>query len=221
MAAPVTLVDQFGVPIAGVGASSLTIQGAGAAGVAAVGSPVGIGGVYNVTQPTLTTGWRGDVQLGVRGSMRTELYGAGLTTGVVAYGPSGDAVVPGTIPGLGVNAVGFVFNGTNFDRARGDVNGQWVTNPSNYETVAASATAQTLGATGATGDYIHGILVIPATTTPGLVTLLDNATSIPVFVGGTVDVKPFFIQLGMKSISGAWKITTGASVSCIGIGRFT
>jgi hypothetical protein len=93
-----------------------------------------------------------------------------------------------------------------------------------YETVAASQTAQVLGATGATGDYISGILVIPATTTPGVVTLLDNATSIPVFVGGASSVSnlvPFFISLGMISVSGAWKITTGANVSCIGIGNFT
>ena len=93
-----------------------------------------------------------------------------------------------------------------------------------YETVAASATAQVLGATGATGDYIAGILVIPATTSPGVVTLLDNATSIPVFVGGATSVSnlvPFFIPLGIKSVSGAWKITTGASVSCIGVGDFT
>lgn len=91
-----------------------------------------------------------------------------------------------------------------------------------YEPVAASQTAQVLGATGATGDYIEGILVIPATTDPGLVTLLDNAISIPVFVGGTLtDVKPFYIPLGMKSVSGAWKVTTGVSVSCIGIGNFT
>lgn len=93
-----------------------------------------------------------------------------------------------------------------------------------YETVAASQTAQALGATGATGDYISGILVIPATSTPGLVTLLDNSTSIPVFVGGASSVSnlvPFFIPLGMVSVSGAWKITTGANVSCIGIGNFT
>lgn len=93
-----------------------------------------------------------------------------------------------------------------------------------YETVAASQTAQVLGATGATGDYISGILVIPATTTPGVVTLLDSGTSIPVFVGGASSVSnlvPFFIPLGMISVSGAWKITTGANVSCIGIGNFT
>jgi hypothetical protein len=93
-----------------------------------------------------------------------------------------------------------------------------------YETVAASQTAQTLGPTGATGDYIAGILVIPATTSPGVVTLLDNATSIPLFVGGASSVSnliPFYIPLGMKSVSGAFKITTGANVSCIGIGNFT
>lgn len=93
-----------------------------------------------------------------------------------------------------------------------------------YETVAASQTAQALGATGATGDYISGILVVPATTSPGNVLLLDNATSITVFAGGASSVSnlvPFFIPLGMISVSGAWKITTGANVSCIGIGNFT
>lgn len=95
---------------------------------------------------------------------------------------------------------------------------------SEYETVAASQTAQVLGATGATGDYISGILVVPATTSPGNVLLLDNATSITVFAGGASSVSnlvPFFIPLGMFSVSGAWKITTGANVSCIGIGNFT
>lgn len=93
-----------------------------------------------------------------------------------------------------------------------------------YETVAASQTAQTLGATGATGDYISGLLVVPATTSPGNVLLLDNATSITVFAGGASSVSnlvPFFIPLGMISVSGAWKVTTGSNVSVIGIGNFT
>lgn len=93
-----------------------------------------------------------------------------------------------------------------------------------YETVAASQTAQVLGSTGATGDYISGLLVIPATTSPGSVALLDNTTSITVFTGGASSVGslvPFFIPLGIKSVSGAWKVTTGASVSVIGVGNFT
>ena len=92
-----------------------------------------------------------------------------------------------------------------------------------YETVAASQTAQVLGPTGAKGDYILGILVVPETTSPGNVLLLDNATSITVFAGGAgsvLSLHPFFIPLGMESVSGAWKITTGANVHVIGIGRF-
>lgn len=97
-------------------------------------------------------------------------------------------------------------------------------NAGEYETIAASQTAQVLGATGAAGDYISGVLVIPATTSPGVVTLLDGATPIPLFVGGSSSVSnlvPFFIPLGMISVSGAWKLTTGANVSAIGMGNFT
>jgi hypothetical protein len=94
-----------------------------------------------------------------------------------------------------------------------------------YETVAASQTSQALGATGATGDFISHLIVVPATPTPGIVTLLDNAISIPVFLGGATyplaNVVPFVIPLGMVSVSGAWRITTGASVSVIAVGDFT
>ncbi len=97
-------------------------------------------------------------------------------------------------------------------------------NSEQYETVAASQTAQVLGTTGAIGDYLGGLLVIPATTSPGLVAILDNATSISVFVGGASSVtglSPFFIPIGAVSVSGAWKVTTGANVSVIAIGAFT
>lgn len=93
-----------------------------------------------------------------------------------------------------------------------------------YETVAASQTAQAIGGTGAAGDYIDKILVVPATTTPGVVTLLDGATSIPIFVGGALsvaDLKPFEVPLGLYSANGPWKLTTGANVSAIAYGDFT
>jgi len=93
-----------------------------------------------------------------------------------------------------------------------------------YETVAASATAQVIGATGATGDYVSHVTIIPATTSPGAVTLLDNATSITIFTGGASSVSnlvPFTVVLGANSVSGAWKLTTGANVSAIVFGDFT
>ncbi len=93
-----------------------------------------------------------------------------------------------------------------------------------YETIAASATAQVLGTTGAKGDYLAGLLVIPATTSPGAIAILDDTTSITVFTGGASSVSnlvPFFIPLSMRSVSGAWKVTTGSNVSVIGVGSFT
>jgi hypothetical protein len=94
-----------------------------------------------------------------------------------------------------------------------------------YETVAASATDQALGATGATGDYLNGLLVVPATTSPGAITIKDGSGSaITVFTGGATSVSnlvPFFIPIGARSTAGAWKVTTGANVSAIGLGSFT
>jgi hypothetical protein len=93
-----------------------------------------------------------------------------------------------------------------------------------YETVAAGQTAQVLGGTGAAGDYLKGLIIVPAVVACGVVTILDNAISIPVFVGGgttpLVDAKPFYVPIGLYSVSGAWKVTTGANVSVIAIGNF-
>lgn len=94
-----------------------------------------------------------------------------------------------------------------------------------YETVAASQTNQTLGATGAAGDYLASLLVIPATTSPGIITIKDGGnTAVTVFVGGASSIStlhPFSIPVGIKSVAGAWQVTTGANVSVIGIGDFT
>lgn len=94
-----------------------------------------------------------------------------------------------------------------------------------YETVAASATAQTLGATGATGDFLAGVLIIPATPSPGAVAIKDGSGSaITIFTGGSSSVSslvPFFVPVGAKSTAGAWQVTTGANVSAIGFGDFT
>ena len=59
---------------------------------------------------------------------------------------------------------------------------------------------------------------------PGVVALLDNTTSINILPGGAnslTELKPIVVDLEMFSVSGAWKITTGASVSVIAIGVFT
>lgn len=95
-----------------------------------------------------------------------------------------------------------------------------------YETVAASQTDQVLGATGAAGDLLAGLLIVPASDAPGAVSIKDGAGSaITVFTGGGAyplsSTIPFFIPLGILSSAGAWKVTTGSDVSVIAVGSFT
>lgn len=97
-------------------------------------------------------------------------------------------------------------------------------NANQYETVAASQTDQALGLTGGTGDYLHALVVVPATTGAGTVSIKDGSGSaITVFTGGgtLADLSTSVIELRIRSRSGAWTVTTGANVSVIAIGNFT
>lgn len=111
---------------------------------------------------------------------------------------------PSNPPGTGVTGVRFVSANLN------------------YVPVVASQTGASLGPAGAIGDYLNGVLVIPATTAAGNIAILDGSTSIAIFVTGTLSsLVPFFIPIGAVSVSGAWTITTGANVSVLVTGRFT
>lgn len=95
-----------------------------------------------------------------------------------------------------------------------------------YETVAASATTQALGATGAAGDYLAAIIIVPGTAAAGNVTIKDGSNAaITVFVGGGTTalptLAPIRLDLGMISTNGAWQVSTGTNVTVIGIGNFT
>lgn len=97
-----------------------------------------------------------------------------------------------------------------------------------YETVAASQTDQVMGGAGATGDVLYGILYVPGTTTAGVVSIKDGGgSSISIFVGGgttaLVDLRPVWVPFGpgLVSTAGPWKVTTGANVTAIGVGKFT
>jgi hypothetical protein len=95
-----------------------------------------------------------------------------------------------------------------------------------YNTVAASVTAQALtgGSGGATGDYLSHCVITPGSTSPGTVVILDNATAIYTFAGGASSVSTLIswaVPVGAVSVSGAWKITTGAGVTAFCSGKFS
>ena len=92
-----------------------------------------------------------------------------------------------------------------------------------WETVAASQTDQSLGATGATGDYLESLLCVVATAATSQVQIKDGSgsaiTVLPNAVGAGVGTYP--IPIGLVSLAGAWKVTTAAGVSVIATGNFT
>lgn len=92
-----------------------------------------------------------------------------------------------------------------------------------YETVAASQTDQAMGATGAVGDYLQRLIITVNTALTAAVSIKDGAgSSIPIMPnlpGGGIGV--YVVEVGAVSTSGAWKVTTGAGSTAVGVGSFT
>jgi hypothetical protein len=89
-----------------------------------------------------------------------------------------------------------------------------------YEHVAASQTAQVLGTTGATGDYLHRLVITVGTAATSTVSLLDNTTS-HVLVAANTAIGVYSIEINTFSKNGAWKVTTGAGAEVLAMGNFT
>lgn len=213
----------------------LSVSGGVAANAADTATPVKVGGRYDATAPTYDSGDVTNLQADARGNLMVAIRQPGADADISAGTAASDGLSSSTV-GLTTRAIGYMYNGSSVDRIRGDTtNGLDVdvtrlpaslTKPlaGHYETVAASQTDQMAGATGASGDYLAGVLIIPATLSPGAVSIEDGATNIPIFVGGTdsiLTLHPFFVPLGIYSVSGGWEITTGVNVSAIPVGSFT
>ena len=91
-----------------------------------------------------------------------------------------------------------------------------------YVTVAAS---QTTAPVGGIGCYLESVTIVPATTASGAVTVYDGSTAIVSVPAAAAlgQSAPYCLQLGIRATNAStgFKITTGASVSCIAVGRFT
>jgi hypothetical protein len=89
-----------------------------------------------------------------------------------------------------------------------------------YETVPVSSTATVLGTTGAKGDIVKSLVITVSTAATSTVALIDNATSYSIMAANT-PIGVYTIPLDAQSVSGAWKITTGAGASVLATGQFT
>lgn len=164
-----------------------------AAGATDSGNPVKVGGVYNATLPTLTDGQRGDLQLGPNSTLRVATASAAIGTDgfsnsnlarlIDPAGAIATAYIPQSAPTL--------FNGTTWDRQRG-----------NHEATALASAART--ATVSSSDLVNYngrllsvvINVSAAAATPSVVPTIE----------------------GKDPISGTYyTILTGAAITATGI----
>ncbi len=84
-----------------------------------------------------------------------------------------------------------------------------------YETVAASQTTQDLGATGAEGDLLRRVIV---TANTGICTIFDGIVAVIVLPASTPIGS---IEIGLRSVTGAWNVTTAAATAITAVGVFT
>jgi len=94
-----------------------------------------------------------------------------------------------------------------------------------YEAVAAGQSDQIMGSASAgAGDLLMGLLLVPASLSPGAVSIKDGSGSaITVFAGGAdslASLVPFYVPIYAKSAAGAWKVTTGSNISAVVGGTF-
>ena len=118
----------------------LLTAGAGtiAAGATDSGNPVKVGGVYNTTVPSYANGQRGDLQVNASGYLRVGVSGVEASssdgfTNTVLYSL-------GTIPTNSrlVMQGGYNFNGSTWDRLRGNTTGLIVIDPNGWSYAPAS-----------------------------------------------------------------------------------
>ncbi len=90
-----------------------------------------------------------------------------------------------------------------------------------YETVAAGQSAQALGATGKPGDYLARLVITVATAATGTVDIKDGSGSAIPITAANTPIGVYNVAIGLRSVTGAWSVTTGAGASVLACGDFS
>ena len=106
-------------------------------------------------------------------------------------------------------------------------NGCAVIEEQNDMDYVAASTTRTLGGTGAVGDYLRHLLIIPTNTSPDQVTIADGNGTARVVLPATAvldDFKPIYVPIfaTAKAVTTpGWIVVTGANATVLAFGRFT
>lgn len=90
-----------------------------------------------------------------------------------------------------------------------------------YEDVAAGVSAQVMGATGAAGDLLQRLICVVSTALTSNVAITDGTGSAFTILQTSTAIGTYILEVGARSTTGGWKVTTGAGVTVRAVGRFT
>ena len=92
----------------------------------------------------------------------------------------------------------------------------------NYQAIAVSQSAKVLGLNGAKGDILQRIIVTVSTSgANGTCSITDGSGSAISIIPASAILGTHIIEIGAKSTSGAWKVTTGSAATALAIGSFS
>lgn len=139
-------------------ANQTAVIGSKAGGTAATSSQL-VGAVYNTTPPTLTNGQQAAVQLNNVGSMAVTLRGSSTTAGLDITGGTGTDGYTGSGGKVTTLSIMHAYNGTTYDRLRGDTIGLRVTPSTSTGTDRSTTVGTTSAAVMATNASRRGFIV--------------------------------------------------------------
>ena len=183
--------------------------------------PVPVGGIYNATPPTYTTGDRTPLQAGSRGSLNVQIIDGNGTSFASVVNPSADGIASST--GLTVGrAQNVVFNGSSWDRMRstgavGTTGGALLTELGPYVFGRVTADGQIKNGAG----FIHSITISPnGSVTAGVLTVYNSLTEtgaiVAQFALPVTTFTPFSVTLDVACSTGIFVgfDASLANVSC-------
>lgn len=175
------------------------------------GNPIKVGAKYNATQPTYDDGDRADLQVNSRGELIVRLYTA--SNAIAAVVTNTDAVATSSIASkYQVASLGYVYNGTTFDRMRGDTVGTYtVAKPTTsggqsiFRSIDIDETEEDIKTS---AGQLYWIAAFNRTAAP-LYLKFYNATAANVTVGTTTPVLTFVVPGNADSDGAGFTINFG------------
>lgn len=143
-----------------------------ASGATDSGNPVKVGGVYNSTQPTLSTGQRGDLQLDSKGSLRMVVSDPDNGGSFADVFGTGSDSVSGSPSGLTTGSRNYSWNGATWDMTRANVNLTLLAS------AARTTTLQSADQTNYNGSCVHVVLNVTSAGTGSITLTVQGKDSV-------------------------------------------